>query len=273
MNDKISILMACYNCEGTLKKAVDSILAQTYTNWVMICCDDGSTDGTLSVLQEYKQKYPGKFVILQNETNRHLPYSLNRCIETAQTEIVARMDADDWSTPDRFEKQLAFMKAHPEADLVGTGICVSDGENVLTTIVQKAEPEPIDMLHANCFSHATIMTYKRVYDSLGGYSLNPKVERCEDIELWSRFFEKGYKGVNMPDLLYYILEDENAVKRRNFRNRLNTAYTYRLIYKRLHIHGVKAFVRPYIQILTYFIPMGLYNKLHIWNMKKNKNEQ
>ena len=77
----------------------------------------------------------------------------------------------------------------------------------------------------------------------------------------------------MPDLLYYILEDENAVKRRNFRNRLNTAYTYRLIYKRLHIHGVKAFVRPYIQILTYFIPMGLYNKLHIWNMKKNKNEQ
>ena len=132
MNDKISILMACYNCEGTLKKAVDSILAQTYTNWVMICCDDGSTDGTLSVLQEYKQKYPVKFVILQNETNRHLPYSLNRCIETAQTEIVARMDADDWSTPDRFEKQLAFMKAHPEADLVGTGICVSDGENVLT---------------------------------------------------------------------------------------------------------------------------------------------
>lgn len=273
MDDLISILMSCYNSARTLNKAVDSILNQTYKNWVMICCDDGSTDDTVAILESYKAKYPDKFVILKNETNKHLPYSLNRCIANAKSEIVARMDADDWCEPDRLEKQLSFLKSHPDVDLVGTGICVSDGEKVLTTIVQKAEPQPIDMLHANCFSHATIMTYKRVYDALGGYSLNPRVERCEDIELWSRFFEKGYKGVNMPDLLYYILEDQNAVKRRTFQNRKNTAYTYRLIYKRLNIKGIKAFVRPYAQILTYFVPLGLYNKLHIWNMKKNKNEQ
>lgn len=273
MNDTISIIMACYNSETTMKKAIDSIISQTYTNWIFVCCNDGSTDNTLNILNWYKEKYPEKFIILNNEENKHLPYSLNRCIEAAPSEIIARMDADDWCTPDRLEKQLNFLLTHADADLVGTGICVSDGNEVLTTIVQKAEPIYSDMLNANCFSHATIMTYKRVYNSLGCYSLNKRFERCEDIELWSRFFKKGYKGYNMPDLLYYILEDRNAVKRRNFQNRLNTAYTYRQIYKRLDIKGAKAVIKPYAQIATYFIPLGLYNKLHIWNMKKNKNEQ
>ena len=66
MKDKISVIMACYNCEKTLNKAIDSILSQTYTNWIMICCDDGSTDGTLKVLNNYKERYPDKFVIIKN---------------------------------------------------------------------------------------------------------------------------------------------------------------------------------------------------------------
>ena len=77
MNDKISVIMAAYNCEKTVGKAIDSILAQTYDNWVMIICDDGSTDGTMSVLNRYAQEHPGKFVIIRNEQNSKLPYSLN----------------------------------------------------------------------------------------------------------------------------------------------------------------------------------------------------
>ena len=111
MNDKISVIMAAYNCEKTVGKAIDSILAQTYENWVMIICDDGSTDGTMDVLNRYAGEYPDKFVIIQNETNSKLPYSLNHCLQYVQTELVARMDGDDWSTPDRFEKQVADRKA------------------------------------------------------------------------------------------------------------------------------------------------------------------
>lgn len=80
---------------------MDSILAQTYTNWVMICCDDGSTDGTLGVLRRYDEQYPGKFIVLENGENRKLPYSLNHCHEHVETELVARMNADDWSLPER----------------------------------------------------------------------------------------------------------------------------------------------------------------------------
>ena len=265
-NGKISVIMSCYNCSGTLRKAVDSIVAQTYTNWVMICCDDGSKDDTLNILKEYQIRYPDKFVIIQNEGNKKLPYSLNHCLEYVNTELVARMDADDWSLPDRFEKQVAFLQEHSEYDLVGTGIQVSTGDEILTTIIQPTIPEPKDMLHCNCFSHATIMTYKRVYDMLGGYSLDPSVERCEDLDLWSRFFIAGFHGYNLPDELYVILEDENAVHRRDLRNRLNTARTLSKAFKRMNLHGFACFRKAYFQVLTYFIPMGIYKKLHIWKM-------
>lgn len=264
--------MATFNCEKTVKKAIDSILAQTYENWVMIICDDGSTDGTLSILNHYAAKYPDKFVVIQNEKNSKLPYSLNHCLQNVQTDLVARMDGDDWSTPDRFEKQVAFLKANPDCDLVGTGIAVSDGSKVLTTIVQPAKPMPKDMLKINCFSHATIMTYKRVYDSLNGYSLDPTVERCEDLDLWSRFFEKGFCGRNLPDCFYYVLEDEKAVKRRDLKNRLNTAKTLMRGYKRMGLHGFACYKKAYLQVLTYFLPMGLYKKLHIWKMTQRTNK-
>lgn len=265
-NGKISVIMSCYNCSDTLRKAVDSIVAQTYTNWVMICCDDGSKDDTLNILKEYQIRYPDKFVIIQNEGNKKLPYSLNHCLEYVNTELVARMDADDWSLPDRFEKQVAFLQEHSEYDLVGTGIQVSTGDEILTTIIQPTIPEPKDMLHCNCFSHATIMTYKRVYDMLEGYSLDPSVERCEDLDLWSRFFVAGFHGYNLPDELYVILEDENAVHRRDLRNRLNTARTLSKAFKRMNLHGFACFRKAYFQVLTYFIPMGIYKKLHVWKM-------
>ena len=266
MNNQISVIMATYNCEKTVDKAIQSILAQTYTDWVMIICDDGSSDGTLEILNRYKQDYPGKFCIIENDRNRKLPYSLNHCLKYVKTDYVARMDGDDWSMPERFEKQIAYLKAHPEVDLVGTGIVVSDGEKTLTTIVQPRQPKPEDMLSSNCFSHATIMTYKRVYDALDGYSLDPTVERCEDLDLWSRFFAKGFIGHNIDDELYVILEDENAVHRRNLRNRLNTARTLTAAYKRMGLKGFRCFKKAYFQVLTYFVPMGIYKKLHVWKM-------
>ena len=193
------------------------------------------------------------------------------------TELVARMDADDWSLPDRFERQVAFLQEHPEYDLVGTGIQVSTGNEILTTIIQPMIPEPKDMLHCNCFSHATIMTYKRVYDTLRGYSLDPSVERCEDLDLWSRFFVAGLHGYNLPDELYVILEDENAVHRRNLRNRLNAARTLSKAFKRMDLHGFTCFRKAYFQVLTYFVPIGIYKKLHVWKMtqrtKRNSEEK
>ena len=268
MNDpKISVIMATFNCEKTVEKAIDSILAQTYENWVMIICDDGSTDGTLEILRRYEREHPGKFVIICNEKNSKLPYSLNHCLKYVQTELVARMDGDDWSTPDRFEKQVAFLKANPEYDLVGTGIAVFDGEKIITSLRRKTIPTKRDMLRDVAFSHATIMTYKRVYDALGGYSLDPTVLRVEDVDLWCRFFAAGFKGYNLSDELYVMVEDINAAKRRTVQARLNGAKTRCRGYKLMGFRGFVCY-EPYLHVLYALIPTPVYRAIHIMRLKK-----
>lgn len=263
----ISVIMACYNCEKTLHKAIDSILNQTYKDWIMICCDDGSVDNTLKILKSYEKQYPNKFLILENKKNRQLPYSLNRCLKHVKTELVARMDADDWSLPNRFEKQIEFLEKHPDIDLVGTGVTVFDGEKKIASIVKTPFPTKKTMLSSNAFSHATIMTYKKVYDELGGYSLDPTVLRVEDVDLWCRFLAHGFKGYNLPDELYVILEDVNAVKRRTFRARLNSAKTRSRGYKLMGFHGLICY-KPYLYVLKAFVPVGIYQKLHAWKLKQ-----
>lgn len=267
MDDKISVIMACYNCEKTVAKAIDSVLAQTYTNWVMICCDDGSSDGTLRILQQYKEKYPNKFVVIQNEKNSYLPYSLNHCLEYVETDLVARMDADDWILPEKFKIQVDFLKAHPEYVLVGTGVTVwSEKENKkMASIIKEPEPTKETMFRMNAFSHASIMTYKSVYDSLGGYSLDPSVLRVEDLDLWFRFLAAGYKGYNLPDELYIMVENDDAVKRRTMRNRINGAKTACRGYKLLGFKGIKCYT-PYLAVFKYFIPLGIYKKIHKWKL-------
>ena len=271
MDDKISVIMACYNCEKTMRKSIDSILAQTYTNWVMICCDDGSTDNTWEILTEYKEKYPDKFVIIQNEQNKKLPYSLNHCLEYVETEFVARMDADDWSLPERFEREIVFLKEHPEYDLVSTGVTVFDGNKKIASIIKYPEPTKETMLKQNAFSHATIMTYKNVYDSLGGYSLEPYAVRCEDFELWCRFLVAGFKGYNIPDELYVMVENKSAAKRRTLKSRFHSAHAQRIGYKLMGFKGL-TLLKPYLGVLKSLIPYVLYEKLHKWSMNHtNRN--
>ena len=125
------------------------------------------------------------------------------------------------------------------------------------------------MLKSNAFSHATIMTYKRVYDALGGYSLDPTVLRVEDVDLWCRFLAAGFKGYNLPDELYVILEDINAVKRRTFQARLNSAKTRCRGYKLMGFRGLTCY-KPYLLVLRAFVPSGIQKIIHNRNLRRMK---
>ena len=123
---KVSIIMGIYNCAPTLPEAVDSILAQTFTDWQLVLCDDGSLDDTYAVAARYQAAYPEKVVLLQNERNMGLNHTLNRCLAAATGEYVARMDGDDISLPTRLEKEAAFLDAHPEYAIVSTPMIFFD---------------------------------------------------------------------------------------------------------------------------------------------------
>lgn len=234
MNDsKISIIMSVYNSEDTLSEAIDSIIEQTYGDWEFIICDDCSTDSTPDILEKYRLQYPDKFILLHNDKNMRLSYSLNRCLEKATGTYIARMDADDRSDPTRFERQLSFLKEHPEIDLVGTAMRRFNESGLADSVVKPEFVDKYSMRKDTPFNHATILTYKKVYDSLNGYTVSPRTVRGQDYDLWFRFFHADYKGYNMPDDLYYVREDMNAIRRRTFKVRWNTfkttCYGFRLL--------------------------------------------
>lgn len=122
---RITILMAIYNCAPTLAEAIDSLYAQTYQNFKLVLCDDGSTDETYNVAKEYADRY-SIIILLKNEKNIKLAASLNRCLEFADTEYIARMDGDDISLPTRFEKEIEFLDNNPEYAVVSSPMIYFD---------------------------------------------------------------------------------------------------------------------------------------------------
>lgn len=211
---EISILMAVYNCEDTIEQSIDSVLAQTYTNWHMIICDDCSIDSTNRIISDYAEKYPEKFTIIRNNKNSKLAFSLNRCIELAEGEYSARMDGDDYVSPERFEKQVAYLKAHPEINLVSSWMQVFNDGGLGRVIKYKEFPDKTDLYRGPCFAHATVLMYTSVYKELGGYTVSPRTVRSQDYDLWFRFFAKGFKGANYQEVLYFVREDKKAFLRR-----------------------------------------------------------
>ena len=260
--------MGIYNCGSTLAQAIDSILAQTYPDWELILCDDASTDGTVAVAKRYAARYPDKIKLLRNERHSYLAYSLNRCLEAASGEFAARMDGDDSSLPERFAKQVAFLEEHPEIAIVGTAMQRFDDDGSLGAVVRSEEyPDRDTPYRGNVFQHATILARKDVIEALGGYTVLPRTQRGQDIDLWFRFLHAGYKGANLPDVLYMVRENEQAFRRRTVHTRWinfqTTLYGYRLLG-----YPWYRYWKPVVQFLKVLVPVGIIR----WFHKRQKSD-
>ena len=230
---RVSVIMGIYNCGGTLAEAVESIIRQTYTNWELVMCDDGSTDNTYETAREYAERYPGKIILLRNEWNSKLSRTLNRCLEEAGGELIARMDGDDRSRPERLEKQVQYLLDHPDTDLVGTQMQRIDESGTDGIIRAPLHPDPEMLRGGTPIHHATIMTYRSVYEALDGYTESKTVEGVEDVDLWFRFFEKGFTADTLDEVLYEVRMGREALKRRTLRRRIRSIRTRAAGYRRL----------------------------------------
>lgn len=261
MNPKISVIMAVYNCENTVSEAIESILKQTFQDFEFIICDDCSTDDTYKILLSYHNQYPDKIVILQNNKNSKLAYSLNHCLRYAKGEYVARMDGDDISVLERLEKQLGFLEEHPEYDVVGSSMVFFDQHGERLKLVKKEVPDKYDLLKNPCFHHATILMKKSVYDELNGYTVLPRTTRGQDYDLWFRFFKKGFKGYNMPDAFYKVRVGVHDLKRRTFRTRLQ-AVQNALVGYRLLKYPLKHYVFAFKPLIAGIVPKSIMFDYH-----------
>ncbi len=258
---KVSIIMSVYNCSKTIRECIGSILSQTYTDWEFIICDDASTDNTLEIATEYSENYRGKFVILHNEQNRRLAYSLNRCLEVARGEYIARMDGDDISLPNRLEEQVKFLDAHKEFAVVGTAMTPFDGTNEYSPRMLPEYPTPKLMLHSTPFAHATILMRKSAYEAVKGYTVSKRTARAQDYDMWFRFFACGLKGYNIQQSYYMVREDSAAYKRRTLKVRLYNVIT---MLKGFHLlrFPLYTYIYAFKPIVSWLTPNFIIKSIH-----------
>lgn len=124
----VSIGMSVFNDAGTVELAIRSILNQSYEYWELIIVDDGSSDASAEIIARFKDQ---RIVLIADQKNLGLAVRLNQIVAIAKGKYFARMDADDLSFPERLEKQVAYLEAHPEVDLLGAAALVIDDKNEL----------------------------------------------------------------------------------------------------------------------------------------------
>lgn len=210
---RVSVVLPVYNAGAPLRDAVESILAQTYTDFELIAVNDGSTDGSGDVLDAYAVRDPRVRVIHQE--NRKQVATMNRAIDEARGEFVARMDADDQSYPERLAKQVAFLDAHPEVGVVGTLADVSypDREDVLG-----CEPGHTmlcwRLLSTTPMVHPSVMMRTAVVRAAGGYA--PAAERLEDYDLFYRLSHVTHLATLPERLVWFNRTQETNISTLHF---------------------------------------------------------
>ena len=204
--------------------------------------------------------------MLHNQVNARLAATLNRCLEHATGPLVARMDGDDVSVPDRLERQVRYLEAHPDVDLVGTAMRRFDAAGIADVVSPPPAPDRWSLRTGVPFCHATIVARRQVFDAVGGYRVVPRTERTEDLDLWFRFFDQGLTGRNLAEPLYLVREDASAIRRRTLRNRINVMLVqlegYRLLgYPR------RWYVQPVLGVAKAVVParaVGVYRRMQKW---------
>ncbi len=256
---RISVLMGIYNCASTLQEALDSLYAQTYQDFEIILCDDGSKDNTYEVALENQRKHDN-IVLLRNEQNLGLNATLNKCLDAAKSEYIARMDGDDISMPTRFEVEVNFLDTHPEYAVVSTPCTYFDDNGIFRKGIGKGEVKPKDFLFRSPVSHAPCMARTEAFKAVDGYTVDDRLLRVEDYHLWFKLYHAGYKLFQMPESLYMMRDDRNAKRRRTWKNRRNEFYVKWIGYPMVGLpwyYRIHCF-RP---IIIGLLPNALYDKI------------
>ena len=236
----VSVIMPVYNGEKYLAEAIDSILAQTFTDFEFLIVDDGSQDNSAEIIRSY-EKRDRRIRFIQLERNMGAAVARNRGIAAAGGEYITGMDCDDVSLPERLQKQVDFLKSHPEIGGIGAFARVVNHD--LTTLIYDFEVPrkhaliALTMFFGYGFIGATIMLRREFLSAVGGYE--PGWRNCYDLELFSRLLhETRIRYANLPDDLYLYRrheqlklrnanteehEEEREIKRRNLERLWNEA--------------------------------------------------
>jgi glycosyltransferase involved in cell wall biosynthesis len=208
---KLSVIMSVFNDELYVSEAIESILSQDYTQFEFIIINDGSTDNSLNIINQYALQDDRILVI--NQSNIGLTKSLNKAIKIAKGNFIARMDSDDISMKNRFSSQMNFLESNPDCALIGTNVIKIDKDG--------AELEKNQSLYSyedicnrfkkgNCIAHGSVMLNKFLLGDLLSYDENFKYS--QDYKLWTKIANK-YKILNTKEYLYKLRLHDSSISK------------------------------------------------------------
>lgn len=259
---KVSVVLPTYNGSRFLKRAIQSVLTQTFLDFELVIVDDGSSDKTPEIAKEYSVLDP-RVKAVRNEQNLGIQKSLNKGLREARGEYIARIDDDDeWTDSSKLSRQAKYLDAHSDCVLVGTGTIVVDESG--RELFRFLNPETDirirrRLLGKNCFTHSSVMFRKSVAMQFNGYDENKSARHVEDYDLWLKLGTKG-KLANLPiHAVRFALRPGNISSKNKieqFRKGLALARKYRRHYPNF----LGAFTMGYARLILYgvfnFIPFA-----------------
>lgn len=209
---RLSVIMPTYNASKYIKEALESILTQSFQDFELLIIDDNSTDETINIINSFENS---KIRIIKGDC-KGISAALNKGLKEAKGEYIARMDADDISLPERFEKQITFLDQNPEIGILGTKATAffEDGRTCDWGDIQ-AFPTDLDMLFECVVCHPTVMFRKSILEK-HNLEYNPEMRWAEDQELWFRALKiTKFANIMAPLHKYRVIEQNASTKYKN----------------------------------------------------------
>ncbi|MBQ7111380.1 MAG: glycosyltransferase [Thermoguttaceae bacterium] len=267
--ERYSVLFSLYKKENPayLRLAFESMLKQTARPDEIVVVEDGPlTDELYAVVREYQTNYPELFNVVVSEKNVGLGLALNLGLNACKNELVARMDTDDISKPERCEKQLRRFEEKPELAIVGAWVDEFYDEPT-QTVSTRAVPTESDAIYCfakrrSAFNHPTVMYRKSKVLEVGGYS---DLRRNQDVDLFGRMLYSGCKAENIGEsLLFFRANADLAKRRRSWENTRSYIETIEKFWKMGYASRWDYLVVAVAQTGMFLMPI----KLQHWIYKK-----
>jgi len=252
---KISVVMPFYNAANFLDESISSILKQTFKDFELILINDASTDHSDKIVSNYLSD--PRIIYVKNETNQGIVKNLNKGINIAKAEIIARMDGDDISLPKRFSKQYEFLKNHPDISVVGSFVKIIDSESKI--IDQRTKPTNPAEISKKIISysplvHPSTMFRKRDVLEVGLY--REEYIYVEDIDLWYRLIFSGKEISNIDDFLLHYRYHQGSTAHNA---KANAVRAYKLRRQTIKDFDLKIGLKNYILIYSQFLVGVLFS--------------
>lgn len=245
MTPEISVLLGTYyqrQDTTMLEQSVNSILSQSFSDFELLICDDGSSEEACALLEHFA-RLDKRVRLIRNGNLFTLPQKLNACLRASRGAWIARMDDDDISAPTRFACQLVYLQRHPEIAFVGCNAALRCGGQPAGKRVLPAFPTVQDFYMTQPFLHPTLLFRRQVLLAAGGYSEDRWCVLCEDYDLLLRLYAVGCRGANLQQELFTYSIPADGRGNRRMCHRINEMVTR---YRRFRELGCLPLALPFV---------------------------